>query len=455
MFSAFCARCFGLGLTVSDEELEEINQRRNSERFSHYISRDAAMEIYGSTKKKLLTDEDKLTLVQSMMVGINADGYWNSNYMSLQIEDAVDVLSIVYPQCDIVFLMDQSSGHGKAAKDAIVVRELNKTWGGVSDAVEKMRDSIVREVGEYRYNDVDNPQLQVNSSQKLMFLPSDKGPFYVKEPKRSNTKTPQPKGTKRKYKYKNVELLNILQEKHNFVIRRRYNTEQIQNFAKERNVPLEIELDDIEPGWENSPKGLLQLLYERQMIDKSNLTKYSMSGLKKHKDTDGKVLPQYKKYVLVDLMKNCTDIKEQRSSMEELLDELSTLQDQKVVLLTSPKYHCEIAGEGIELCWGLMKKIYRSIPLEDKRKKVKFLTAVHKCLNDVTVEHVGKFAAKTRRYMVAYQNIDVDKLSYEIIEKFVKKIRTHRSMADIDIAFIEKVWRETYTQVITGVLERL
>ena len=75
MFSAFCARCFGLGLTVSDEELEEINQRRNSERFSHYISQDAAMEIYGSTKKKLLTDEDKLTLVQSMMVGINADGY--------------------------------------------------------------------------------------------------------------------------------------------------------------------------------------------------------------------------------------------------------------------------------------------------------------------------------------------------------------------------------------------
>ena len=139
--------------------------------------------------------------------------------------------------------------------------------------------------------------------------------------------------------------------------------------------------------------------------------------------------------------------------MEELLDELSTLQDQKVVLHTSPKYHCEIAGEGIELCWGLMKKIYRSIPLEDKRKKVKFLTAVHKCFNDVTVEHVGKFAAKTRRYMVAYQNIDVDKLSYEIIEKFVKKIRTHRSMADIDIAFIEKVWRETYTQVITSVLE--
>ena len=80
---------------------------------------------------------------------------------------------------------------------------------------------------------------------------------------------------------------------------------------------------------------------------------------------------------------------------------------------------------------------------------------MHKCLKDVTVDHVAKFAAKTRRYMVAYENIDVDELSYEIIEKFVKKIRTHRSMADIDISFIEKVGRETYTQVITGVLERL
>ena len=97
-----------------------------------------------------------------------------------------------------------------------------------------------------------------------------------------------------------------------------------------------------------------------------------MSGQKKQKEEDGKVLPQYKKYVLVDLMKNCTDIKEQRSSMEEILDELSTLQDKKLVLLTSPKYHCKIAGEGIELCWGLMKKYTDPFHWRIKGKKKNF-----------------------------------------------------------------------------------
>ena len=108
--------------------------------------------------------------------------------------------------------------------------------------------------------------------------------FYVKEPKRTSTKTPQSKGTKRKFQYKKVEFLNILQEEYNFVVRRQYNTEQIHIFVKERNIPLEIEVDEIKSGWENSPKGLLQLLYEIQMIDKNNLPKYSMSGEKKQKE---------------------------------------------------------------------------------------------------------------------------------------------------------------------------
>ena len=46
MLSTFCVRCFGLGLNVSDQELEEINERRSSETLSCYISQDAAMEIW-------------------------------------------------------------------------------------------------------------------------------------------------------------------------------------------------------------------------------------------------------------------------------------------------------------------------------------------------------------------------------------------------------------------------
>ena len=144
------------------------------------------------------------------------------------------------------------------------------------------------------------------------------------------------------------------------------------------------------------------------------------------------------------MLNECSDIKEQLSSMEELMDRLSTRQEQNFTILTSPKYHCEIAGEGIELCWGFMKKSYRSIPHEKKKTKDSFLECVRKCIESVEVNHVSKFAAKNRRYMVAYRNIEHDQLSYETIEKFVKKIRTHRNMADSDKGYIERVWRETF-----------
>ena len=141
--------------------------------------------------------------------------------MALQMEDAADVLGVVYPECDIMFLMDQSSGHGKAAKGAIEVGKLNKLWGGNTYAVSQIRDTIVREVGVYNYNDDNNPQLQVNDVQKLTFQEIDKGPFYVKEPQRTETKYPVP-STNKKYIYNTSELLELLKQKINIVPKQRY-----------------------------------------------------------------------------------------------------------------------------------------------------------------------------------------------------------------------------------------
>ena len=50
--------------------------------------------------------------------------------------------------------------------------------------------------------------------------------------------------------------------------------------------------------------------------------------------------------------------------------------------------------------------------------------------------------------MIAYKNIDVDELSFEIIEKFMKKTKTHRNMADAVKWYIEKIWRETYNLIV-------
>ena len=65
--------------------------------------------------------------------------------------------------------------------------------------------------------------------------------------------------------------------------------------ATDNDIPIEVEIDDVQPGWVNNAKGLLQILYKRQMIDKDNVAQYSKIGLKKQKGNDGNVLPQYKK----------------------------------------------------------------------------------------------------------------------------------------------------------------
>ena len=162
-------------------------------------------------------------------------------------------------------------------------------------------------------------------------------------------------------------------------------------------------------------------------------------------DEEGNVLHVFKKFVLRNLMMNCADFKEEKSAMEVLLDRLSakTCNNQSIKLLVSPKYHCELAGEGVEYAWGLGKKFFRNEGLEKKRTKNKFEQVVRSAIEYVRKDHVEKFSAKCRRYMMAYNNInkETQHLTYEWIEKFVKKTKTHRNILDQERGFIEEVWR--------------
>ena len=69
-------------------------------------------------------------------------------------------------------------------------------------------------------------------------------------------------------------------------------------------------------------------------------------------------------------MRNCDNFINQKNAMEELCEKLSAIGEPSIKLLTSSKYHCEIAGEGIELNWGYRKKAYRNIPLDEKKRYV-------------------------------------------------------------------------------------
>ena len=117
----------------------------------------------------------------------------------------------------------------------------------------------------------------------------------------------------------------------------------------------------------------------------------------------------------------------------------------KVELLTSPKYHCELAGEGVEYTWGMMKKYYRSLLLEMKNTKRKFEACVSASVLHVKRENVARFSAKCRRYMMAYHECDHQDedspkpKTYQEIERFVKKSKCHKNVSDQDAGYLARI----------------
>ena len=82
-------------------------------------------------------------------------------------------------------------------------------------------------------------------------------------------------------------------------------------------------------------------------------------------------------------MSDCADLKEEKSAIEVLLLDLSKKSidnHRKIELLVSPKYHCELAGEGVEYAWGMMKRYFRSLSLDKKNTKGKFEKVVRETM---------------------------------------------------------------------------
>ena len=168
MVSGFASRDFGFGLHLSEEELWSVNERRKSNEWSTYCEKEAATEVYGSDKKKMI--KDRLTLVRFFDLGVKEEGYWNYFHMALQIEDIFDVLSIKFPDHDFLILMDQSSGHGKSLSNGLNAAKMNVSYGGTQPA---MRKTTIKEVGPY------HSQLNIGDEQCMLFQNDDVGPFFL------------------------------------------------------------------------------------------------------------------------------------------------------------------------------------------------------------------------------------------------------------------------------------
>ena len=98
MLSAFQSRETGFGLKLSSIQIGEINETRRNK---NYVDVDAAIAINGQAMKKDLKDSPFVIYFE---LGANCEEYWTYNHMSIQFEDCVDCLKVVFsPPFDFAF----------------------------------------------------------------------------------------------------------------------------------------------------------------------------------------------------------------------------------------------------------------------------------------------------------------------------------------------------------------
>ena len=431
MISALQSRETGFGVEISRVQMEEINESRHGKT---YVDVDAAMAIHGQAAKK---DLKKSPFVVYFELGANNEGYWTYNHMAIQFEDCVDCLRVLYPHFDFAFLFDHSQGHAKKLVNGLDAYSMNRGYGGVQP---RMRESIIKQ--EDGYLGMHERTVDVGDTQFFVFEPGDAGPFWMtnddRELNRHDRLLPSLPGNQRTRNKTISELkvelgpLNILND------RRQYRLVELQELARANSVDVKTIRTREKKGWQGQPKGLLQVLWERGWIDEGNLEKYTMDPAA---DADGEILEGAEEWSLRVLMASCLDFAEEVTALQHVGNELG------VSVIISPKFHAELAGEGIEYSWGVTKGLYRRKPLNSKRSKEAFKALVMECTSRdiLRTATVRKLSRRARAYICAYysiyesknnDNVDTPTLTLPLIERLVKAFKTHRAALDFDAGFV-------------------
>ncbi|KAI2509788.1 hypothetical protein MHU86_4641 [Fragilaria crotonensis] len=453
MLSAFVSREFGFGRQLTEIELEQINRERRPTGAT-YTDVHAAMEILGTPNKAALTESP---FVKYLYIGVNNEGYWNSYHMSLQFEDVIDCLKVLYPSFDLVFMFDHSQGHARKREHSLSAQHMSKSYGGTQA---RMRDTII--LANEGFLGPNVPLLGVADTQCLIFKASDSGPWYLTPDQREAQRHDRLTGKVKVVERSKKVLLDALNEKGVTLQQQRgYTKKELQDFARNNNIELSDRREQIASGWEGQPKGLLQVLGERGLIERDSLDKYTLDGRKDH--ITGIVNLQFS---LRHIMAECTDFKHEETALQHLGSQHG------VTVLLTPKFHAELAGEGVEYSWAHAKAYYRRMPLSRKRGRDNFKQLVRDCtcpINVLTKERIEKFASRARAYICTYHHLQQEhqklataavanqdlnavaqtmsavvpnqQLLFPQIERLKKALKTHRCVLDFDSGFVHSELR--------------
>jgi hypothetical protein len=137
MVSVFVGPSIGCGaLTIREPNcaLARINAiRKSGDAMVEYKDIESAIEVRGDNgvrKNQFASWQDiQDTLCLTFDHGKNREGYWNNTQITNQAEDVIDILHGLFPNHDLEFHVDNSSGHTKKRKDGLNVNVMNVWWG--------------------------------------------------------------------------------------------------------------------------------------------------------------------------------------------------------------------------------------------------------------------------------------------------------------------------------------
>ena len=162
-------------------------------------------------------------------------------------------------------------------------------------------------------------KLKPGNIQSMIFKPSDEGPFYMpnKEHDQRQKDTTIEVETIKKPLTKG-ELKKLLEVNG---IQVQGMTKELKQIALQNNLPIEVQQQKITPGWEEKPKGLLQVLCEQGWINETKLLDYTLKG----KQDAFRVMRM--EMSLKALMENCEDFEEEESLLQQMGREMGILVD--------------------------------------------------------------------------------------------------------------------------------
>jgi hypothetical protein len=386
-------------------------------------------------KQPLILEDNPF--VQHFAVGVNYEGYWNYYQMALQFEDVVDCLKVLYPpeDYDLYFYFDHSSCHDKTLDDGLNAIQMNSECGGKQPP---MRETKIIEgcLGKFPH-----PLLELGSMQSLVFKSTDQGPYYMTAADRLKRKEDSVTEKSKSRTLKKNELFAKLKEKGVPWPRRYIAKEELQQMCSSNSIEIQVTETVIQPGWNGKAKGLRQILWERGLLDPE--LKYTKQG---PTDEDGNVDCSKS---LTCLMRACPDFRNEKNALQHLGDQLG------VVVLSTPKYHAELAGEGVEYMWALCKNWFKRQPLNKRKSRADFKKLVETAVSNemITPKAVRGSARRARSYILAYLFLDHGstedsgiKQEFVDIEVSAKTYRSHRGPEDQQSGFIKKLYTEVYAE---------